>query len=78
MDGSSFESRAGYSPYDGWKVVGEVRFTISRGEVIRDPDGVVDSPGRGIVAPRGAISWGRGLVVDERDPEAPTTLSEGE
>ena len=52
VDGSSFESKAGYSPYDGWKVVGAVRFTISRGEVIRDPDGVVGSSGRGRLAPR--------------------------
>lgn len=57
VDGSSFESRAGYSPYDGSKVVGAVRFTISRGEVVRDPDGVIGSPGRGKLAPRGDISW---------------------
>ena len=78
VDGSVLESRAGYSPYDGWKVLGAVRFTVSRGEVIRDPDGVVDRPGRGIMPPRGTISWGRGSVADGRDPAARATLFEGE
>ena len=77
VDGSSFESRAGYSPYDGWKVVGAVRFTISRGEVVRDPDGVVASPGRGLMAPRDPISWRPGHKTDEADFTAPSTPPPG-
>ena len=55
VDGGSMESGAGYSPYDGWNVQGRPRFTISRGDVILDPDGVVARPGRGRMAARGPI-----------------------
>lgn len=77
VDGSSFESKAGYSPYDGWKVVGAVRFTISRGDVVRDPDGVVGRPGRGLMAPRGPISWRRASKTGEEDLGPPATPSQG-
>lgn len=56
VDGGSMESGAGYSPYDGWEVQGRPLFTISRGDVILDPDGVLASPGRGRLVPRGPIA----------------------
>jgi dihydropyrimidinase len=56
VDGASMESGAGYSPYDGWEVQGRPLFTISRGDVILDPDGVLGSPGRGRLVPRGPIA----------------------
>lgn len=56
VDGGSMESGAGYSPYDGWQVQGRPLFTISRGDVILDPDGVLASPGRGRLVPRGPIA----------------------
>jgi len=56
IDGSTMESGAGYSPYDGWEVQGRPRFALSRGDVIMDPDGVVGSPGRGRMVKRGPIA----------------------
>lgn len=56
VDGSTMESGAGYSPYDGWEVQGRPRYTISRGEIILDPSGVVAQPGRGRLAKRGPIT----------------------
>jgi dihydropyrimidinase len=47
IDGATMESRAGYSPYDGWEVVGWPRFTVSRGEVVLEDGEVIAEPGRG-------------------------------
>lgn len=48
IDGSSMQSRAGYSVYDGWEVQGWPRFTISRGDVVLADGEVVAPPGRGL------------------------------
>lgn len=54
VDGASMHSRADFSPYDGWRVTGWPRYTISRGDVVID-DGVVGaSAGRGRLVRRGA------------------------
>ncbi|MGH3277418.1 MAG: amidohydrolase family protein [Streptosporangiaceae bacterium] len=47
IDGRSMQSRAGYSVYDGMKVTGWPRFTISRGEVVLDHGEIAADPGRG-------------------------------
>ena len=47
IDGSQMHSAAGYSPYDGWEVVGWPKFTLSRGEVVAEGSSVDASPGRG-------------------------------
>ena len=47
IDGAAMQSRAGYSPYDGWDVYGWPRFTVSRGEVVLDDGDVIAPPGRG-------------------------------
>ena len=53
IDGASMQSRADYSPYDGWSVSGWPRFTVSRGDVVVESGDVVAEPGRGRLAPRG-------------------------
>ena len=52
IDGSSMHSKAGYSPYDGWKVTGWPELTISRGEIVARGSDVIGAPGRGRLAPR--------------------------
>jgi dihydropyrimidinase len=47
IDGSSMQSRAGYSVYDGREVYGWPRFTVSRGEVVLQDGQVLAEPGRG-------------------------------
>ena len=47
IDGSSMQSRAGYSAYDGREVWGWPRFTVSRGEVVLEDGEVTAAPGRG-------------------------------
>lgn len=47
IDGAAMRSRAGYSPYDGRKVRGWPRFTVSRGEVVYEDGQVTGEPGRG-------------------------------
>ena len=47
IDGSQMHSAAGYSPYDGWEVVGWPKFTLSRGEVVAEGSSVDASLGRG-------------------------------
>lgn len=47
IDGSSMQSRAGYSAYDGREVAGWPRFTVSRGEVVYEDGQVLAQPGRG-------------------------------
>lgn len=43
IDGSDMESRAGYTPYDGWTGRGAAVYTLSRGRILREPDGIVDA-----------------------------------
>jgi dihydropyrimidinase len=52
VDGSAMQSRAGYSPYDGWEVTGWPELTISRGEIVARGTDVTAAPGRGRSAPR--------------------------
>jgi dihydropyrimidinase len=47
IDGSSMQSRAGYSVYDGDEVSGWPRFVIGRGQLLLDGDGLHAEPGRG-------------------------------
>jgi dihydropyrimidinase len=51
--GAEGMSRAGYSLYEGWDVVGAPALTISRGEVVYANGAVVDKPGRGRLVHRG-------------------------
>lgn len=44
---------AGYSPYEGMRVSGEVRTVISRGEIIVDRGEFMGQPGRGVFLPGG-------------------------
>jgi dihydropyrimidinase len=46
-------SRAGYSLYEGWDVVGAPAQTISRGEVVYSEGAVVAGQGRGRLVGRG-------------------------
>jgi dihydropyrimidinase len=56
IDGSSMQSRAGYSAYDGREVCGWPRFTISRGDVVLEDGQVLAKPGRGRWLRRGRTS----------------------
>jgi dihydropyrimidinase len=47
IDGSSMQSNADYSVYDGREVHGWPRFTVSRGDVVLADGEVVAEPGRG-------------------------------
>jgi dihydropyrimidinase len=48
VDGSSMESRAGYSPYDGREVHGAPAMVLASGELVFESGAVADlSPGRG-------------------------------
>lgn len=47
IDGSSMQSKAGYSVYDGREVDGWPRFTVSRGEIVLADGQVLVEPGRG-------------------------------
>ena len=49
---SEMETNADWSPYDGWKLAGFARTTLSRGEVIVDDYRVVGKEGRGQWLPR--------------------------
>lgn len=53
IDGQSMYSRSDFSPYDGWRVTGWPRWTISRGEVVVENGSVVAEPGRGQLVKRG-------------------------
>jgi dihydropyrimidinase len=53
IDGATMQSRADYSPYDGFKVTGWPKYTICRGEVVLDGKTVVGLPGRGQLVRRG-------------------------
>ena len=53
IDGASMHSRSDYSPYDGFKVTGWPKYTISRGEVVLDGSKIVGTPGRGRLVRRG-------------------------
>ena len=56
IDGSQGQSRAGWSPYDGWEVTGWPSMVLSRGEVVVENGSLTAaaSPGRGQLVPRGA------------------------
>jgi len=47
VDGSSMQSSAGYSVYDGREVSGWPRFTVSRGDIVLADGRVLAEPGRG-------------------------------
>ncbi|EST37300.1 hypothetical protein N566_13650 [Streptomycetaceae bacterium MP113-05] len=47
VDGTRLRSNAGWSPFDGMRIRGRVRLTVSRGEVIWDGTSVLSTPGRG-------------------------------
>ena len=52
--GARGQSRAGYSLYEGWEVVGSPAVTLSRGEVIWSDGEVRGEPGRGRLVRRGS------------------------
>jgi dihydropyrimidinase len=47
IDGASMQSRAGYSPYDGWEVQGWPRFVLRRGQTVLADGTPVAKPGQG-------------------------------
>jgi dihydropyrimidinase len=47
IDGASMQSRAGYSPYDGWEVQGWPRFVLRRGQTVLADGTPVAQPGQG-------------------------------
>ncbi len=53
IDGASMESRADYSPYDGFEVTGWPKWTLSRGEIVYEDGVVTGSPGRARLVRRG-------------------------
>ncbi|MDR7544282.1 MAG: amidohydrolase family protein, partial [Armatimonadota bacterium] len=53
VDGRLMHSRAGYSPYDGWEVIGWPAYTISRGEVVFARGEMQAARGRGRWVRRG-------------------------
>ena len=52
VEPAMMETNADWSPFDGWKLAGFARTTLSRGEVIVDDYKVVGKPGRGKWLPR--------------------------
>jgi dihydropyrimidinase len=52
VDPSEMETNADWSPYEGWKLAGFARTTLSRGEIIVDDYEVVGEAGRGKWLPR--------------------------
>ena len=56
VDGSTFESRARFSPYDGRVVQGWPRDVVSRGEVIVSGGKIQAEAGRGTMPRRGATA----------------------
>jgi dihydropyrimidinase len=53
IDGSTMQSKAGYSVYDDWEVQGWLAYTISRGEVVLEAGEVTAQRGRGRWVRRG-------------------------
>ena len=53
IDGASMHSRADYSPYDGFRVTGWPKWTISRGELVVEDGEIVVAKGRGRPVARG-------------------------
>jgi dihydropyrimidinase len=54
IDGARMQSRAGYSPYDGWQVQGWPRHVLRRGQVVLADGEVTARPGDGEWIWRGA------------------------
>ncbi len=53
IDGTRMHSRSDFSPYDGTRVTGWPRFTLSRGEVVAEGAKVLADTGRGELVTRG-------------------------
>jgi dihydropyrimidinase len=53
IDGATMHSRSDYSPYDGTRVTGWPKLTISRGQVVAEGSKVIGEPGRGQLIRRG-------------------------
>ena len=53
IDGATMQSRSDYSPYDGFKVTGWPKYTVSRGEIVLDGKNIIGKPGRGRLVRRG-------------------------
>jgi dihydropyrimidinase len=47
VDGTAMQSRAGWTPYDGWDLTGWPEVVLSRGEVVVAEGRVLGEPGRG-------------------------------
>jgi dihydropyrimidinase len=56
VDARQMQSRADYCVYDGVRVTGWPRFTVSRGEVVLADGEISARPGRGQLVPRGATT----------------------
>ena len=52
MSAEKLHMKAGYTPFEGKKTYGPVKYTISRGEVIYDNGKFTASPGRGLFVKR--------------------------
>jgi dihydropyrimidinase len=48
------QTKADYSPYEGWEVTGWPVITLNRGEVVHDHGRIEGEPGRGDVLRRGS------------------------
>lgn len=53
IDGAKMHSRCDYSPYDGFKVIGWPKWTLSRGDIVFEDGHVTAALGRGRLAARG-------------------------
>ena len=52
VEPQAMETNADWSPYEGWKLAGFARTTLSRGEIVVDDYKVVGKEGRGEWLPR--------------------------
>jgi dihydropyrimidinase len=60
VESSILKSRAGYSVYEGWEIIGWPMLTLRRGEVVFEQDVVRGRPGSGMLLKRSSFS---GLLV---------------
>lgn len=56
IDGAGMQSRAGYSPYDGWDVQGWPRFVLRRGQTVLADGTSLAQPGQGQWVHRGQVN----------------------